>query len=220
MSQTTVDISLLFDKKGFIAHPFTAAQKTLISIQKTSGFNRAKSEQKRTQALTAELQKRGLTMEDYEKLQKQATMPFYKTDAGEIYIPGEKFQAFLANTVQVAPRAVAKINAEDCYVAVELDAPGLLTGKKEPDGVFSRFVKNEESNERMLAENPFITNFTARGRLTVNEDMVKADDLKRLIEYGGTWVGLGAARKPGFGRFTLMQWDIVSNGAKTKTAKA
>lgn len=207
-----VRIGLQFIKKGYIAQPFWTELKTIISIQKTSGFNRLKAEQKRRQALTAELEKREMTMEQYDAIVARSKRPFYRVDdseTGEILIPGDNFQAYLANIAHRAPRAVAKMDPQSCRVAVEVEDPGLLTGKKEPDGIYTRFVKNEESNERMLAESPYIKDFIARGTIIVNTEMIAVDDLRRMIEYGGRWIGIGAARPMGYGRFLVSSWDVV-----------
>ena len=207
-----VRIGLQFIKKGYIAQPFWSELKQIISIQKTSGFNRLKNEQKRRQALLAELEKRSLTEADYAEMVAKSKRPFHRvggSEQGEIYIPGDNFQAYLANIAHRAPRAVAKVDPQNCRVAVEVEEPGLMTGKMEPDGIYSRFVKNEESNERMLAESPYIKDFVAKGTLVINTEMIDPKDLQRMVEYGGRWIGIGAARPMGFGRMVISEWTLL-----------
>lgn len=86
---------------------------------------------------------------------------------------------------------------------------GFRTGKTRKDAqVFSRYVKNEESNQRMLSESLYIEDFDARAELSVDPEVIKATDLRKLIEWGGKWVGIGGARPQGYGRFTVTVWDI------------
>lgn len=208
-----INIGLTFIKKGYIAQPFWPELKTAISIQKTSGFNRAKAEAKRRQALTAELEKRNMTMADYDTLIARTKRPFYRLgqperEDGEIVIPGDNFLSFIANIAHRAPRAVAKIDPASCRVAVEIDEP-LRTGKFKEDGIYIRFVRNEESNEPMLAESPYIKDFQATAMITVNTEMIAVDDLLRMIEHGARWIGLGAARPMGYGRFKVSKWELL-----------
>lgn len=207
-----VRIGLQFIKKGYIAQPFWSELKQIIGIQKTSGFNRLKNETKRRQALLAELEKRNLTEADYDEMVAKSKRPFHRlgdSEQGEIYIPGDNFQAYLANIAHRAPRAVAKVDPQNCRVAVEVEGPGLMTGKTAPDGIYSRFVKNEESNERMLAESPYIKDFVATGNLVINTEMIDPKDLQRMIEYGGRWIGIGAARPMGYGRMVISNWELL-----------
>ena len=200
-----IAIALSFNRKGYIANPFWPEQKKLIEIQKCSGFNRLRNEAKRKQTLLAYLEKEGMTMTEYEALQVAATRAFY-TVKNEIVIPPRNFQSFLANVARVAKSAQRAIEHNQVAVVVELQEPGLRTGKTKPDGVFSRFVKSEESNERMLAEDSYIKDFTARGALEVREEMVNPKDLKSMIEWGGKYVGIGSARPQGYGRFALVEF--------------
>jgi hypothetical protein len=201
-----IELNLQFGERGYIAHPFWHEQKQLISIQKVSGYNRVRSEQKRAQVLLAELEHRGLTLDQYNDLQLKAKRPFVTDERGTIVIPADRFCSFLSNIACVAPRAVVAVPKEQAFVVVDVKSPGLTTGKQEATGIYSRFVKNEESNERMLAEDPFIGNFTAAGVLVVAEEMVNPEKLKEMIEYGGKYVGIGSARAKGYGRFKISKW--------------
>ena len=42
----------------------------------------------------------------------------------------------------------------------------------------------------------------------LHQEIIKATDLQKLIEWGGKWVGIGSARPQGYGRFTVLSWDI------------
>ena len=67
---------LLMDR--YIAHPYWSAREELIRIQRDSGMNRQKSDEKRAAALKAQLNKVGLTIE---------TMPGTGAERGKAVVP-------------------------------------------------------------------------------------------------------------------------------------
>lgn len=202
----TINVSLKFE--SYIAHPFWSAQKQLIDIQKRSGMNMARGEAKRKAALAAELEKRGLSEKDYERLIEASAIPFHKLKTGEIYIPARNFESFISHVAQMCPRAMRAVPSQNAHSATRAVPPGLVTDRKEPDGEFTRFVKLDKSNERSLQTNPYIEDFTAKGQLRLS-DSIRREDLLRMIEWGAREVGMGAARSQGYGRFTVTQFDAA-----------
>jgi len=207
-----LEIEMQFGKRGYIAQPFWPEMKTVISIQKSSGYNRVKSDKRRKAVLMTELERRGLTEQQYEELVEKSKRPFYTAPDGEIVIPPEKIYAFINNTAQMA-KNVPSPERGQIFVVLDIHGEGVYTGKTAPDGVFSRFVKLEESNERTLSESPYIHNFTGRMKASLDDAMYSPKDLKSLLEYGGRMVGIGAARPQGFGRFELTKFQVVTAAA-------
>jgi hypothetical protein len=200
-----VQISLKFNGRGYIANPFWSEISQLIEIQKKSGFNRAKNDDKRRKTLLAYLEKVGLSEAQYAELQSRAARRFYTNANGEIVIPEDKFLAFLRSVAHEAPSSVRALAPSQVNTAIS--ATDLQTGKKQADGVFSRFVKNEETNERRRQEDPYISEFTARGLLTIDESTVSPEALRGMVEWGGKYKGIGAARPLGYGRFQVVQFE-------------
>lgn len=203
-----VKIALLFEK--YIAHPFHRERDLVINITKASGYNRVRSESKRKAVLQAELEKRGLTAGQYEELVERANAPFFFTSVNnhkEVIIPARNVESFLTHVAHVAPRNVCPLQPQIVRTAIQCQPPGLLTGKAEADGTFGRFVKLEESNQRSYQENPYISDFTARGILVIDEAMIKPDDVRRMLEAGGRNPGMGAARSQNYGRFSVVQFE-------------
>jgi hypothetical protein len=200
-------INLEIRLKSYIAHPMTRERSELISIQKASGFNRARSQAKRKQALAAELEKRGMSEADYTSLTEKANAQFFTLD-GTVYIPSRNFQSFLAHVAHVAPKAVAAADYQIIRTAVQVQEPGLVTDRTVADAkVFGRYVKLEASNERSWQENSYIEDATATGTLDLDETMLSPKDLRQMIEWGAKYLGIGAARSQGFGRFAITKFE-------------
>ena len=68
-------------------------------------------------------------------------------------------------------------------------------------------MKLEESNQRSWQTNPYIVDFQATGEMFCDTTMLKTDDLRRMIDWGGKVVGIGAARSQGYGRFEVIEWN-------------
>lgn len=204
-----LEVEMQFGKRGYIAQPFWQEMKRVIAIQKNSGYNRVKQEKRRKQVLMAELERQGMSEKQYEDLLEASKRPFY-TCNGEIVIPAEKIYAFINNSAQLAPKHIPTLDRGLIFVALDIQEPGIRTGKTAPDGVFSRFVKLEESNERALSESAYISDFTGSFKATLKEEIYSPKDLKILLEWGGRMVGIGAARPQGYGRFEVTKFSVAA----------
>src|ERR1700730_7620102 len=89
--------------QSYIAQPYWAEQNQLIDIDKQSGKSRARSEDKREQALLRYLEKIGMSPEQYKALQKKAAEKWHKDITGKIVIPSERIGACLVNGTRSAP---------------------------------------------------------------------------------------------------------------------
>ena len=208
---TTVSLALTFTEPGYIADPYWPEREELISIQKSSGMNRARTEANRHNALKAYLDSIGSTPDAYTELERLAGRPFYKDRDGLlIIIPRHQIAGCMVNALDVAPRPLRVVSKDSFRALVKIS--DLRTDKKLPDGVFKRFAVvtgaggsggMRLSNQRALRQNPYIENFEATGTLTYTTDVF--DDLKLtdFLTFAGREVGIGACRKLGWGRFTV-----------------
>jgi hypothetical protein len=198
-----IHVALRFDK-GYIGHPYWPEREQVISIRKSSGVDRARSEAKRTATLNAWLTAHDMTREAYEQLVARANRPFYTAADGEIVIPAHQLHGCMGATAAVAPAAVRLAKPEQIRTFIEWQ--DLETGKHKADGQYSRFVRNPLTNQRRLEVNDYIEDFLATGTLWLTaEDREKR--AREFIAFGGREIGLGAARKMGWGRFVLEDWQ-------------
>lgn len=191
----------------YIGHPYSPAMYQLIEIQKKSGMNRAKSAANRRAALEEELRRLGMTLADYEALDVEAQKPFHYAEDGEIVIPAFRVMSFLVAANDIARAAQRACPADQVWSRIV--SSDFRTGRHAPDGVWSRFVTvtlgtgAKASNQRALRENPYIEGFCATGTISFDEETVDPRTLENLIRWAGQFVGIGACRKMGKGRFEL-----------------
>lgn len=206
----TFDITIYFPR-GYIAHPYWPEMAKLIDIQKQSGMNRAKSSANRRKALEEYLRQNSMTLGDYERLEKLSSRPFYTDGNGLIIIPELHVISFLTATCDEARAASRPCQPEQ--VRSRFIVTDWTTGKSEPDGVWERFATvsggtgQKLSNQRGLRSNPYIGPFEASGSITFDQEFVEPKVLKQALEFGGMFVGIGASRKMGWGRFELRRFE-------------
>lgn len=209
----TYDLSLQFSSP-YIAHPYWPEMYEVIEITKKSGMNRAKSDANRRKALEEYLRANDMTLADFERLEALSKRPFHTLATGEIIIPSDSIMAFLVASNDEARAAFRACPPEQVWTRIA--ATPFSTGKTRPDGIWRRFATvtlgtgAKASNQRGLRENAYIENFTATGQLRFDEQTVNPEALRNLIAWGGQFVGIGASRKMGKGRFALTAFAVAS----------
>jgi len=191
--------------QSYIAHPFWPARNSCIEIEKKSGVNRQKSDEKREAALKAECTRQGITYSRYLELREEAKEQWYRLNDRRIYIPRHQVSGAIVQTIGGAPKALRGMFDKDNFRAL-VQIGDFITDLTEPAGLFSRFVKLEGSNQRSFQENEYVgvyldkgEPFEARGTITL-EDPKQLDTVKSILTTAVERVGIGAARKMGFGR--------------------
>lgn len=223
--QHVIDLTLAFDK-GYIADPYVPAREQLINIQKISGMNRAKSEDKRQQSLKDYLQRQGMSQEEYLALERAAKEPWYRDASQAILIPSHQFYGCLIEAAGTATATLRPCDPDNLRHV--LTASDLATGKGTHDGIFQRLVMPKSgtgqtlSNQRALRENPYIAHFSATGSLAYFEDDLREGGatLYEFLCWAGQRIGVGASRKMGYGRFLVQEWQPREPQAAPQAARA
>jgi hypothetical protein len=207
MGNITYKVTLRFPER-FIGGPYTEALNDYIDFTKKSGINRAKSEAGRRKCVEEYLKSVNQTFAWFEQLEKDSVKQFHFDAAGNIYLSGE------ANVIPciVNANAVCRPASKICEIGHErsaVKATDFVTNRTKEDGNWARTVVVTSgagaklSNQRAMRRNDYIENFTATGTLTVNDQFVKPETLKKLLVLAGETVGMGSSRKMGHGRFIV-----------------
>ncbi len=198
-----VSVMLHFDR--YIGLPFWREKTICINVQKE--VHPKLGDAKKQAAITASIEKMGIDRETYDRALVMAERPFYTIHDhdplqgdGEIIIPARVFQSFLNNASQIAPKAIPRISAKGLtFVGIRFrgEVEGLRTGKTRADAeVFSRFVKNEESNQRMLSESLYITTSMHAEKSAWIQKSSRRATYKNLLRGAGSGAGsVGRGRK-------------------------
>lgn len=209
-----MNIDVTLEMRSYIAHPFWPETNWCIDIEKKSGVNRQKSEEKRVAALKAECSNRGVTYEQYLEWKQLSKRAFYTRDDGTIYIPRHQVAGALVQAIGGAPKALRGPYTKDNFRS-QVEMSDFETTLKKRSGVFARFVKLESSNQRSWQENEYIgmyldegEPFVATGKLWL-ADAKQVKVVKALLTTVVTEVGIGAARKMGFGRGQVTKFEEV-----------
>lgn len=200
-----VEFTVTLRVESYIAEPYWPAKDRVVDILKKSGMNRAKSDQKREEALSRYLESVNMSRDDFKKLQAEADAPWYVNAEGMIFIPRHHMSAALVNATVSAPSTVRLKTGE---LRSLLQVGDFITDRKTHDGVFERFVRAQSqgkilSNQRRMQRSFYIKDARAVGRLAFDPDDTKPEQIEGLLKYAGKYVGVGASRKMAYGRFTI-----------------
>jgi hypothetical protein len=197
---------------NYIAHPFWPERNACIDIEKKSGVNRQKSDEKRVAALKAECGKQGITYDRYLELRPLAARQWSRRKDERIYIPRHQVAGGLVQTIGTAPKALRGMFDKDNFRAL-IQIGDFETALTEPTGIFGRFVKLDGSNQRSWQENEYLGHYLDEGEPFTATGVVSIDDPKQLHTVKSLFtetierIGIGAARKMGFGRGVVTTFE-------------
>jgi len=210
--KATVKIAL----DSYIADPYWPEKEREISIRKQSGIDRARSEDKREQSLSAFLKRIGMTEKEYAQIVALANQKWYRADrsnqSSAIIVPRRQLEGMLVKATESAP-AGSRFPAENFRTMVQLT--DFVTDKTAADGTFDRFVPpkdgkgNPLSNQRRFESHEYISNATATGSVTFDGERVKLEALKTLLTFALASIGVGASRKMGYGRGRIVSFEVL-----------
>lgn len=220
--QTQLPITFKFSR-GYIAEPYWPAREKVINIQKISGMNRARAEDKRNKTLVDYLTSKDMTMDDYKQLVAKADVPFYRYEdvinnfgdnapndheLDEIVVPSHQIYGCLVNAAYSASKAMRM--CDPGQLRVILKVPEVFTGKTKADDKWERFVVVKAgagmklSNQRSLRTSYWIKPDPMQMVVEFDDNVVSVKKVHDFIRYAGSETGIGASRKMGWGRFTVI----------------
>lgn len=206
--------------KGYIAHPYWPELEQLINISKKSKMNWAKTEENRDIALRDYLKKTGMTRQKYDDLEKRSRRQFYRLsdaylptqkydgDPNEIVIPPGQIYGMLAQGASLA-RSSVRIATRDQVRSLLIIEHPIRTGRTTADGTWERFAVVTTgtgarlSNQRALRSNDYLGPFSGVLQMRYDRAYVDRQRLIEFLEFCGREIGIGAARRLGWGRFIV-----------------
>lgn len=215
MARTEHRLTLTVSMASYIAHPYWPEREKLINIIKESGMSRARSSANREKALGEYLKREHISPAEYEDLNEKASRQFYRDSDGTIIVPSLHVTSMIVNAVSQMRAQGRPFTPEQARSLVR--AGDWATDRTAPDGVWERFAVVTSgsgarlSNQRALRSNEYIgappgapeNPVTAVGMVTA-DSAVSLAKLHDTLEYAGEMTGIGASRKMGWGRFTVI----------------
>lgn len=217
-------INLTIYIESYIAHPYLPEREKVINIIKESGMARARSTANRHKALQEYLEAHGMTEAEYEALCAAADQPWHLDEAGHIIVPKRSVDGMLTEAADRARAAFRAFPASMARTAARTTS-WTTTATPADARTWERFVVvtagtgAKLSNQRALRRNEYVGNcppddtldpgpmVTATGAIEIDDEMVKPDVLRNMLRWAGQWVGIGASRRMGWGRFSIREWD-------------
>lgn len=214
-------IRLTADLHSFCAHPYRSERERVINITKESGMSRARSTANRRKALEEYLRSNGMTVAEYDALVARADEPWTLAEDGTIVVPRLNVVSMCVAMCD-SIRAAGRPCSPDAVRTVLRPSEWTTHTKPGEAHVWERFAVVTSgtgaklSNQRGLRRNEYIGALPPEGEPTapvessgtfdINPDMVRPEVLATALSWAGEWVGIGASRKMGWGRFTVLEF--------------
>lgn len=215
-STVTCRATIVFDgPNGYICDAYTPAMGKLITITKKSGISRCRSEKTRKAALEAYLEKISMSLAEFRQLEADAKDSWdgHRVDK-MLCITPERWLSHLSAVAYFQPRSQRFCDPDNVRTAVQCPKSLIFApGKVKEDGVFERLVQPKDgtgkplSNERILAKSGYVRDVSCDIEMAVDTDFVEPEAIAQAMIWGGQRVGVGAARKMGFGRYRVTKFE-------------
>jgi hypothetical protein len=219
-----ITCDLKIDLQSYIAHPYWPEREMVINITKESGMQRARSDANRRKALEEYLRSKEMTLADWDALNVLADRPFYTNgDGSTIVVPKRHVISMLVSTCTMARAAFRPCPPDVARIALRASEwkTNVLVADAhawERFAVVSSGTGAKLSNQRGYRKNLFVgaeppegeptIPVVATGTIEIDDQMVKPDVLRNALTWAGVFVGIGASRKMGWGRWKVVEFSI------------
>jgi len=188
-------------------------------------MSRARSTANRNKALEQHLITLGMTLTDYEELERLANRSFYTDAEDRVMIPKHVVDGMLTAACDTI-RSAGKPCPSD-MVRVVLRASPWHSDRSPDDAlIWERYVVVSAgtgaklSNQRALRRNSYLgaeppgevpatPAMTCTGTLDLDPEMVKPAVVEQMLRWAGQNTGIGASRKMGWGRFEVLEFSAL-----------
>jgi hypothetical protein len=140
----------------------------------------------------------------------RAEYHLYRNKKGVIYIPSEHIRCSLINAGKYVKAKVgnANKNMSNIVAGMFYISPEELPLKQDYD-IDKRSAVNQNIKARIISIRPKFTDWETEFVLSVDNDTITNDTIRSIIEYAGSYVGIGSYRpehKGQFGRFVIKEF--------------
>jgi len=214
---------LRINVESFVGHPYWPERERLINIIKESGMSRARSTPNRNKALEQHLITQGMTLAEYEELERLASRSFYTDADDRVLIPKHVVDGMLTAACDTI-RSAGRPCPPDMVRVVLRSSPWHSDRSPDEALIWERYVVVSTgtgaklSNQRALRRNSYLgaqppgevpatPAMTCTGTLDLDPEMVKPAVAEQMLRWAGQNVGIGASRKMGWGRFKVLEFS-------------
>lgn len=144
----------------------------------------------------------------------------HKTSDGELCIPKPNFKKCLLDGIGSANLKYGKKSLKPYIQATVFVEDDLRFGVSEPDEIDIRWGRIPPRTGAMvkLYRAKMKTGRTLSFSLSVFDDTINEEQIRKGLDQAGIYIGLGAWR-PEFGRFIVTKWEVKRESATAKAAK-
>lgn len=137
--------------------------------------------------------------------QEEAEKGLYKDKNGKIYFPSKWIKGCLESAAKGVRKGLVNLRSK-VIQAVSIYPPMIYPTKLSDYEIDQQYVRLQGRN-LILRSRPKFDEWEIDFEVHHDEEIIGASDVKKLLERGGRFIGIGDGRKIGYGRFKVEKFE-------------
>jgi hypothetical protein len=133
----------------------------------------------------------------------------YRDKEGKIYFPSRWIKGCLENAAKGVRKGRVDLRSK-VIQAVSIYPPQIYPTKLSDYEIDQQYVRLQGRN-LILRSRPRFDEWEIKFEINFDEEIISANDIKKLLERGGRFIGIGDGRKIGYGRFKILEFKVEEN---------
>jgi hypothetical protein len=130
----------------------------------------------------------------------------YKDREGKIYFPSKWIKGCLESAAKGVKKGTVNLRSK-IIQAVSIYPPQIYPTKLSDYEIDQQYVRIQGRN-LILRSRPRFDEWEIEFEINFDEEIISANDIKKLLERGGRFIGIGDGRKIGYGRFKIEKFEV------------
>jgi hypothetical protein len=137
---------------------------------------------------------------------EEAEKGLYKDKEGRIYFPSKWIKGCIESAAKGVKKGTVNLRSK-VIQAVSIYPPIIYPTKLSDYELDQQYVRLQGRN-LILRSRPRFDKWEIDFEINFDEEIISANDIQKLLERGGRFIGIGDGRKIGYGRFKIEKFEI------------
>jgi len=130
----------------------------------------------------------------------------YKDKNGRIYFPARWIKGCLENAAKGVRKG--RVDLRSKVIQAVSISPAFIYPTKLSDYVIDQQYVRLMGRNLILRSRPRFDEWEIEFEINFDEELIGAEDIRKLLERGGKFIGIGDGRKIGYGRFVIKEFKV------------
>lgn len=138
---------------------------------------------------------------------EEAEKGLYRDEKGKIYFPSRWIKGCLENAAKGVKKG--RVDLKSKVIQAVSIYPTMIYPTKLSDYKIDQQYVRLMGRNLILRSRPRFDEWEIEFEINFDEEIISANDIRKLLERGGKFIGIGDGRKIGYGRFKVEKFEVV-----------